>query len=352
MLLIPVTFYFVHRLFIFVPAGLLVYILFRAAAGPVSGAGRVNKYLIAGLLSVGGGVALWWLFPSFKESTLYLMTYIPPWAVEANGAVNRFSLFNFLILAVRFPLAFLFVIGSIQMITRKGREGWILLCAFTVPMLMLSFIFQYRVPMYMFNVYPFFLILAAYGFVNLLEGELGAIEKARITGSRTAKTAAVILLAGVFLISPWLRISLNIPFQEDGRTNLAVTHNEWREAAEIVKKDLRSEDLIIASLPLVMRYYGVVADYNLNWANLARAKLNESVDSSGTTLEVYAGTPCIESLESLKTLTGQGRGWIILSEYHLTEPNHIPGQVREFLETMDRKETKNGSVHIYQWGRE
>jgi 4-amino-4-deoxy-L-arabinose transferase-like glycosyltransferase len=351
-LLIPVTFYFVHRLFILVPAGLLVYIVFRAVSGPVSGRRRINKYMIAALLSVAGVLALWWLFPSFKEATRYLLTYIPPWAVDANGAVNRFSLFNFLILAIRFPLAFLFVLGSIQMITRKGREGWILLCAFTVPMFMLSFIFQYRVPMYIFNIYPFFLILAAYGFVNLLRGESVAIEKVRITGSRTVKAVGVILLAGVFLISPWLRITLNIPFQEDGHTNLAVTHNEWREAAEIIRADLDPEDVIIASLPLIMRYYGLDADYNLNWANLARAKMNESVDSSGTYLEVYAGTPCIESLGSLHAITGRGRGWIIVSDFQLTEPNHIPGEVRAFLETLDRTETKNGSVHIYQWGGE
>ena len=109
-------------------------------------------------------------------------------------------------------------------------------------------------------------MLAAYGFINILNHEI------ELSGhSRWRKPITAILLLSVFVISPWLRITLHIPTQQDGITNMAVTPDEWREASEIILQNKKPEDLVITSLPQVPLFYGLKSDYSLNWASLAQS---------------------------------------------------------------------------------
>jgi 4-amino-4-deoxy-L-arabinose transferase-like glycosyltransferase len=345
---IPLSFFTVHRLIIFVPAGILVYMAVRAVATGINEKQWLNKYTVAGAAAVAGAGLLWLLFPNFRESTAYFLSYVPPWAEGAPGG-NRLALFFFLIDAVKFPLAFLFFLGSVQLFSRESQSGWLSFWAFSIPLILLSFVFQYRVPAYLFYVYPFFLILAAAGFIRLTDHENGVMAKSLIYTRPWMHRVFTVLLFSIFFISPWARITINIPFLLDGNTNLAVDHNEWREAAGIVKTNCAEGDMIIVDLPLMMRYYEVAADYNLNWANLGRAKLNESQDGNGRFLEVYAGVPCVETLDELKTITASGRGWIVISAFHLREPNYIPDAVRVYLITLEQRRTQKGSVYVFSW---
>jgi len=348
--LTAITYLTVHRLTIFIPAGILVYVLIKAVTTGINVKSWWNKYTIASLITAGGVVFLF-IFPFVREETTYFLTYVPPWA-EGAFSGNRLTLFLYLINEVKFPLAFLFFMGSAQLFTRESQSGWLLFWTFTIPLLLLSFVFQYRVPAYLFYVYPFFLILAAAGFIRLVNCEIGIMDRSVNYPRKWMRSVYTLLLFSIFIISPWARITINIPFLEDGKTNLAVHHNEWREAAEMIKEKRTVDDIIVVDLPLMMDYYELKADYNLNWANLGRARMNESMTDGGQYVEVYAGTPCIESLEVLKVLTSGSRGWIVVSAYHLDQSNYIPEEVRTYLLTLEQRITKNNTVHVFRWNNQ
>jgi hypothetical protein len=124
-----------------------------------------------------------------------------------------------------------------QLISRRKQLGWIPFFSFVIPIFFLSFVFTHRVPAYLFNVYPFFLLIGAFGFQNILDSESDILKTDLVFKKTWVKRGILSLFFLIFIISPWLRITLNIPFLEDGITNMAVTPEEFREASNYVKEN-------------------------------------------------------------------------------------------------------------------
>jgi hypothetical protein len=192
-------------------------------------------------------------------------------------------------------------------------------------------------------VYPFFLMISAFGFINLIESESQWFQKQYDQKRIYLKTIFLSAFFLIFFISPWFRITLHIPFFQDGGTNLAVGFDEWREASQIVKDRQKPGDLIISSLPIASLYYGTRPDYGLNWANYSQAKEERIQNQSGRWADVYAGVTCIESLDELQKITRtHQRGWILVSKFH---------QVKDFILKDIGKPaiTKQGTILVYHW---
>jgi len=208
------------------------------------------------------------------------------------------------------------------------------------------------VPVYLFYVYPLFLIIAAYGLSNIIESEILVIKKSFKIHQEWLKKGVIVCFMFIFVVSPWLRITINIPFLGDGITNLAMTPDEWREASRFVRDQKEDGDLLISSLPQVAYYYDILSDYGLNWANLAQAKEEEFKNSEGKWADVYSGITCIETLDSLKQiLKSRKKGWILVAAYHLKHSNYLPDDVRQYIEEkfQDPYKTKHGTVLVFQW---
>jgi 4-amino-4-deoxy-L-arabinose transferase-like glycosyltransferase len=357
-LLIAISAKYIHRLSSFLLAGLGMYILFMAVVALFSkktNEGRVvNKYSVTFILGLIAGVFFLLAIPNIRGQIVNMLSYTPPWAAGTATAQNRFYFFEFLISPWRFPLAAFFFIGTVQLISRRKQLGWIPLFSFVIPIFLLSFVFTHRVPAYLFNVYPFFLLIGAFGFQNILDSESDILKTDLVFKKTWVKRGILSLFFFIFIISPWLRITLNIPFLEDGITNMAVTPEEFREASNYVKENRKEGDVILSSLPQVTYYYGVYSDYGLNWANLEQSREKQFRDKIGRWVDVYVGVKCVESLEELITIVDQNqRGWIIMSYYHLTNQTHIPNSVKEYIDNNFEKPkiTKNGTVLIYNWSR-
>jgi len=350
--------FYVHYLTLFLLGGLFFYLLSMAVSIGVTGEGRerfLNKYTLVALLAVIAGGVFWFEFPAFRQEMSYFLAYTPPWAEGASSAQNKMFLFEFLIAFERFPLAAFFFVGCVQIFTRKRILGWIALWMLFCPLFFLSFVFTHRVPTYLLYVYPFFLMVASFGFMNLVANECFVLGKEYLVSKRWMRTGVLILFLSVFFFSPWLRITLHIPFSQDGVTNLAVTPMEWREASKIALNEKNEGDLIITSLPQVALYYGLKSDYTLNWSSLRQAKEKDSVTEKATWIDVYAGIPCIASINELQRIIQHSpRGWIIISDYNLNHINYTPHDMRDFIVDYFSQpmETKNRTVLIYRWTRD
>jgi 4-amino-4-deoxy-L-arabinose transferase-like glycosyltransferase len=346
----------VHLLGIFLLGGMFIYVLFITGVRCFFGTGVkcfLNKYSIFALCAIVIAGAGWFFLPGVQSLIRYFLAYTPPWAEGTSSAQGRMYLFDFLISPYRFPFAAFFFVGGIQMISRREKIGWIPVFGFLFPLLCLTFVFTHRVPTYLFYVYPLFLMIAAYGFVNLLESERLVMLKDAFFKKRWIRFGVFVLYFFIFLISPWFRISLHIPFLEDGITNLAVTPNEWKEAGQYVRERFKEGEVTITSLPIVAMYYGIRSDYDLNWTHLSQAKTEAFQNKEGKWADVYAGVACIESVDELDQIVRDHHsGWLVVAKYHMEHELIIPAEVRNYIETHFETpfKTRNETVWVYHWG--
>jgi 4-amino-4-deoxy-L-arabinose transferase-like glycosyltransferase len=357
LILVPVTVFGVHLLGLLLLPGLFLYLFSMALVRFFDGRPErriLNQYTTLLLIMAAGAVFLWISQPGLRSSMREYLLYTPAWAMGTESAMNRMELVEFLISPWQFPLAAFFVVGGLQSLWRREYRSWLPLFLFGTVLFLLSFVFTHRVPAYLFLVYPFFLIPAAYGFMNLVSLETGYLAGAsKNTGSR--RLMRVIPAAAFFMVllaSPGFRIALKIPFRGDGVTNMAVTPEEWREASQIVKDRMRQGELVISSLPQVAYFYGVRSAYGLNWANLSQARQKQLKNPEGRFIDVYLGAPCIESLEELRARVKEHRsGWVLASAYHLAHSHYIPGEVADYLKTSfpEPLETRRGTVLVFHW---
>lgn len=312
----------------------------------------INKYSIFTFGTLVIAVMGWVFVPYIQSKIHYFLSYTPPWAQGSSTAQGRFYLFDFLISPYRFPFAVFFFIGCVQVISRRKKLGWLLMSGFLFPLFCLTFVFTHRVPAYIFYVYPLFLMLAAYGFVNFLGSEAVVMMRDTQLKKRWIRSAVMVLYFLIFLIPPWFRISLHIPFFEDGITNLAVTPNEWREACHYVKERISEKDITITSLPVVAMYYKIQSDYDLNWTHLSQAKMEEFKNQNDRWADMYAGVSCIESLDELVQLMKVNQsGWLIVAKYHIEHALIIPEAFRHFIDSHLEEpfKTRNNTVWVYHW---
>ncbi len=346
---------YVHALTVLALWGIFLYCITMAGIrifhNRISGR-FINKYAIVSVLGVCTALAGWILAPSLRQKLVHFVLYTPAWAEGGSSAQNRQFLFEFLISPERFPLAAFFFVGSLLTLTRQAKLGWLAWCVFITAFLSLSFVFTHRVPTYLFFVYPLFLATAAFGFVSFVEQELVFLKGKMRTAKPWSRIGFAAAAFSVFLISPWLRITLHIPFFQDGVTNMAVTPEEWREASKKVLDRKRVDDLVVTSLPQVALYYGLKSDYCLNWADLALTRVEEILTKDGRLADIYAGVPCIQGLEEFKQLVQtHPRGWLAVSQFHLDNDNYIPEPVREFIlnHFSTPGKTANGTVLVFSW---
>lgn len=361
---VVVAFQKIHFLIIFALGGLFISLIFIAIGCWIGRGQFLNRYMIVVITVFILSGLVWILYPKLGRMTQFFLSYIPPWAEGGTNAQNPLNLYNFLIEPYRFPFGCFFILGSIQVFVRIRKNGIILFFCFLFPFLILSFIFTHRIPVYLYYVYPIFLILAAYAVDNLLNSERQNIlnlfnrnqDRDRLLNKRFQqryKSLLFYLFLMIFIFSPWFRISLKIPFQGDGVFNMAVTYNEWKEAISFVKSSAGSNDLIITSLPLMAQFYKLPADYTLNWSLLHQAKELDMKNEQDRWKDNYAGVECIEHFTKLKELVAShNRGWIILEKYHFEHEQYIPKEVRNGIESILGKpfQTKRNTILVYSWG--
>lgn len=332
-----------------------LYMMIRAVIYWSRAEGRSRWLNPYALILIGGGIIgalLMAALPSLRENVFESFNYTPPWAAGVAYAARKTALLEFLLSQWRMPISVFAFIGGIQIITRKNTAGLLPASLFIVPLVLLSFVFTHRVEAYLFFVYPYFLMIGAYGLSNWLDSESEKLPFLKSIGLQGNRLLVLGMILFMFVLFPWLRITLNIPTLPDGITNTAVTPEEWRGASQYVLSQKHPDDLIITSLPQVALYYGLTSDYGLNQANLEQAESKGLVNEKSQRIDLYSGTPCVESLEALRSIIAEHpSGWLLVSDFHWTHAQHIPEAIRNFIEkTLSPPQmTPQGSVRIYRW---
>lgn len=350
-----VTAVHIHSLIAMLVPAFGLAMLVRAIRIALNGTERsrwLNAYTVLLVGGVMAGAALLAVLPGLRQTMLESFTYTPGWAEGSAFAARKTALLEFLLSPWRMPITVFAFLGGFQLITRKHVRGWLPGILFLAPFILLSLTFTHRVEAYLFFVYPFFLMIAAFGLVNWLDAEYERLPFIQRIGVQENRLIVIGMVLLMFVLFPWLRITLNIPRTPDGVTNMAVTPVEWRGASRTVLSNKHPDDVVITSLPQVALYYGLESDYMLNQANLEQAESKGLVNAQGQRTDLYAGVRCVESLDMLKSIIAEhASGWLLVSNHHFTHPQYVPEPVREYIEKRfgPPQTTPQGTVRIYRW---
>lgn len=317
-----------------------------------------SKYFVAlCLTSVGVGVGL--VFFDLPAFVNYALTFHPEWAQYAKVEDTHYY-YWYLTSSEQFPLAALFVIGAVQALIRVEKAALFCAVAFGVPVFFQSFIFSYKLSNYIFNVYPFFVLIIAFALHNLYESELMGLPSVtkklgrlceKVT-MRHLRWASVGIFALVIMATVWFRVAVKIPLQSGVGNNGAITHYDWRGATEIVSERMSNADVVVSTLPLTVLYYLGKVDYNLNQAHLDESLRWETPATNGRHFEFYTGVPSVESVSDMQRVMSEHRqGWLIVDSYRLGKTQYVAPELAQFIRTELRKiwSDRKGIVQVYFW---
>jgi hypothetical protein len=210
-------------------------------------------------------------------------------------------------------------------------------------------------------VYPFFLILGAYGIIHFYDDAVRILtQKLSHFSSRFPKSYPEIVKWMVFIVlfswiplTIWFKLGVRFPGLKAGEYNLVYTHDNWKWAADYVNRNRGERDVIISTIPLTLMYYGLQNDYNLSHGLNSTAKQMGFVDDQGRPLDPYSGIRTILDADDLQNIIQSSlRCWLITDEYTLGLRTAVPENIAQYINTHFQLVMKNATTLIYSWKAE
>ena len=311
-----------------------------------------SKYVFFLILSLLGMFGIAQFAPDILIQAREAMMFSPNWA-KYDYVQNPFYYLWFLTSNLYFTITAFFLIGVVVAIAELRKAAAYLLALFIVPLALLSSLFVLKVERYIFHLFPFYLLIAAYGAVRLFEFALATVKKAWQQHSlRMPKLATAAVVTVFFVIlgaSDWLRFARKIPSLHAG-TNGAVTIEEWNDACTFVRNQHVDGQPVISTLPIAVYHYLGRVDYFL--ASMESSRDEEIVMKNGIPTDYYSNAQLVDTVEDLQRLMqAQPRGWLIIDLYRFSETRYVRPEVKEFVERrlQRRYVTPENTIAIYNW---
>ena len=317
-------------------------------------AGLKTKYFVVIGAILGALILAYLLQPPVHEFLKYAILYQPKWA-EVASAQNPWRILEFLLGSGKIPFNLFFLAGLFLILKRNDQGGIFSLLTLFVPVILFSFVFQYRKNDYVFHVYPILYLVAAYA----LDAAITKLRDFRPfikLFTMFPKVRREWLLTLCCLL--WIPLSFNFRFAQsiprlpDGSFNGAIYHDEWKEAAGFLRDKLSSDEVLMSTLPLTIKYYLGRAEFNLNWSNGDLALQKHIYTPDGRLVDFYSGADVIENLPELElVLKTHPNGWLVVDNYRFGNDVYVPADVRHYIEEHLSKAyvTQRETVSIYRW---
>lgn len=286
------------------------------------------------------------------------VSFQPSWA---NYAYVQDSHYYYYLLteSSQFPLAAFFVLGCVHMITRANKAAFYVCCNFVVPVFLHSFAFAYKIPNYIFQVYPFFVMLAAYALHNLYQDEKHRVQNVwqslkKLFTPRVKQYLLVGMMFGWLPLTIWFRYALKLPFMGTAGNNGAVDYDDWREAAAYVQTHATSEQVLVSTLPLTLHHYLGKVDYNLNNANTDSTLDWQPGVLNGKPRDYYSGAEAITNFDELQHMLAQhDEALFVVDTYRFERSQYVPTEIAQFVKNnMTRVwEDEKMTMQVFRWKR-
>lgn len=286
------------------------------------------------------------------------LSFHPSWARYAYVQDTHYY-YYFLTESGQFPLAAFFLIGCIYMMTRAQRHAFFAACNFAVPVVLHSFVFSYKVPNYIFQIYPFFVMLAAHALSSIYQDEAGQLARRQKEAGVfwTKRRRRIVLIAAVFGWLPatlWFRYSLKLPFTGSAGFDGAVQHEDWRGAAAYVNADTTNNQALASTIPLTMLYYTGKPAYCLNLAHTDSTLDWQQPLPGNKKRDYYSGGEAISNLHELQQMLARHPAALfVMDTYRLEREQYVPKEISEFIKTKLPRvwADQQNTIQIFAWRR-
>ncbi len=316
----------------------------------------ISKYLFflfASLLGLLGGILL---LPDFFATVRAALEFQPNWS-NYSYVQNPWYYVERVANGFYWSVSLFFLLGTVTVFYKRSQPAFYLWLMCVVPLLLLSTLFALRVERYAFHVYALMLLISAYGLAQTAYVVRGLLVRKILPASMPRRMRKIVvygtvlgMLAGVLVLSPWVRFARKIPAITHG-TNGAVTHLEWRPAGEFVKQQIEGDEPVISTLPLTVYFYTTRADYFL--ASMATPRPEEVYRNNGELRDYFSNARVVDTLEDLQRVVALNpKGWLIVDRYRFEREQYVRPEVREYIESTLKQvyTTPGGTVVVYAWG--
>lgn len=316
-----------------------------------------SKYAFAHGLGLIGAIVGFIFFDLFAFAQR-AVSFQPSWANYAYVQDSHYY-YYFLTESSQFPLAAFFLLGCVHMITRGNKAAFFACCNFAVPVFLHSFVFAYKIPNYIFQVYPFFVVLAAYALHNLYQDEKGRVQSVwqslkKLFTPRVKQFLLVGMVFGWLPLTIWFRYALKLPFMGTAGNNGAVDYDDWREASAYVQAHATKDQVLVATLPLTLHHYLGKVDYNLNNANTDSTLDWQPGVLNGKPRDYYSGAEAITNFDELQHMLAQhNEALFVVDTYRFERSQYVPTEIAQFVKNNMRRvwEDEKKTMQVYRWER-
>ncbi len=289
----------------------------------------------------------------------WAFNYRPDWANTAAFR-NKYFYYNYFTSSLIFPLSVFFMMGTYYVFTRFHKGAFYIFINFFIPIAIASLFFSYKLKNYVYHIYPFYLLIGAFGIVNFYDHEIENIKQYisklntpfKSSLPRISKVFLVLLLCGWIPVTIWFKVGVKMPWLKPGEYNQVYSHRSWKWAADYVNENRNAQDVVISTVPLTLMFYNLESDYNLNNGYNDSATKLEYFNNDGKLFDVYSGKPSIANLTELKQIINMNpSGWLVLDTYRFSLRTCVPQDVADFIKNELKMENKDkfNTIFIYKW---
>jgi hypothetical protein len=280
--------------------------------------------------------------PSLIETAKRMMVFSPYWTRARSSQPLEYV--QFLNSAPVFPVGVFFLLGSIQLLTRKHKAGLFTLVCIAVPLITISLFYSnLRATRYIFNIFALIVLISSYSIGLFVKSESKIlhdfIQSSNLSRYKKFGFVVLILLFFVVFSTSFVTYGYRVIIDYYGKEgSLAMTHRGWREAKGYVAKLSKPSDILITHEPLTAYFY--------RFKNISY--LLDKVNPDGNPLDLKP----IPDLQTFKNiLSNNPRGWIITDPDRFFSNFRTSKKVREYIyEHLEHHPSKPGTrLVIFSW---
>ncbi len=275
-------------------------------------------------------------------------------AFEGDKAYNSFDVYMGV---MKFDFKMVMGLGWVGMflaLLKNRKLAYMLISGFTVPFLLMSFIF--REPChakYLSYIYPIFIISAAYALYHIAFYFVPMVIKSYNEKNKTYLTICTIVFA-VFMMGATKRAEIASMLKTEVHGNVVdkaiseIHFVNWKQPGEFIKSNMKKNDVVMATVQVAPKFYlgldSVVWFRQMHYD----AKKKDYVPNDPDHRKISATT--YEQL--VKTYNENQRGWLLADYYFdnaLTDP-----RAKQFVEqnfTFHFDACEDGAVKVFSWDK-
>jgi len=205
-------------------------------------------------------------------------------------------------------------------------------------MLPLTFASTIKSPRYILFVFPFFLIIGC----ELLVYATNLLTKKLFKLTRYKKVSILFILIFLsFIVSPY-NLYLHLTNPEEFADDLGIETSDYREAADFIKKNMQSDDVIISTCPSPIQYYTGKDVYFLRTHGPITAIKDTNIYSK-------TGMPILRDISDVERILNSKKNlWIVLDHHFFNSDYYVDKKTKNLIikNTSFIYKTSDGTIEI------